>query len=114
VRSEVTRYPDALLKVIEHISEVNRFLIGWALGATLQSPERRLAYMLAVLSRRTSRIAGSRQASITQEQIGGLGFGSRQRVARLLQSLEQRGLVETSYGSVFVPSWEGLNAFALA
>lgn len=112
VRAAVDVSPEALLAVIEHIGETTRFLVAWTLGATLLAPEKRLAFLLlAAIGRETLSSAGEHEASLTQEQIGHLGFGSRQRVGRLLQALEAEGLVETRYGAILVPSRERLNAY---
>jgi hypothetical protein len=109
VRAEVTKYPEALVRVIEHIIDTNRFLLTWVLNERVHSPEKRLAFMLMALLRTT--LERREQAVITQEEIGRLGFGSRQRVARLLRSLELQGLIEMRYGGVKVASWETLKAF---
>ena len=109
VRTEIMKYPEALAKVIEHIIEANRFLLAWVLNERVHSPEKRLAFMLLALLRST--LERREQAVITQEEIGRLGFGSRQRVARLLRSLELQGLIEMRYGGVKVASWETLRTF---
>lgn len=113
-RAEILNNEAALLSAIEHIGDSNRFLVSWTLGASLQKPEKRLAHMLAVLARTIDPVAPlGAEMPITQDQIGQLGFGSRQRVGRLLTSLARRGLIETSYGTISIPVWQKLNAFAL-
>ena len=112
VCSAVSGSPDALLKVIDHIGETVRLLIAWTLGATVHSPEKRMGHLLLILSGAVGpSMKPAKHTAITQEQIGHIGFGSRQRVARLLRELEAKGLIEMRYGAVSVPSCERLSAF---
>ena len=112
VYSAISKHPEALLKLIELIGERLHLLVRWTLYATLHSPEQRLGHLLLIVSgAQSSTSSPCREAAMTQEQIGQIGFGSRQRVARLLRNLEAKGLVQMSYGSVSVPSWERLNRF---
>lgn len=111
VRKAVENNPRALMEVIRLIGDTTRTLIGWALASTLFTPEKRVAYALMA-------IVGSQKANeaatpmrITQEQIGQMGLGTRQRVSRILKALADRGLVELSYGSIGVVSAERLASF---
>jgi CRP-like cAMP-binding protein len=112
VRAAVSAHPEALLQVIEHAGAIQRALMAWVMNVSLQSPEKRIAFLLLQTSQgswMTPETGGV--AAITQEQIGNLGLGSRQRVGRLLRNLEQLRLIEIRYGAVYVPSWEKLNAY---
>jgi CRP-like cAMP-binding protein len=108
----VAENPDALLQVIEFLSENVAVSAAWILSATIFSAEQRLAYLLLVLSARFSAAADPQSTAITQEQLGMLGLGTRQRVSRLLRSLASRGLVEMRDGRLIIPSRERLEAFA--
>jgi CRP-like cAMP-binding protein len=107
----VAKNPDALLQVIEYLSENVAVSAAWILSATIFSAEQRLAYLLLVLSARF-RAADSESPAITQEQLGMLGLGTRQRVSRLLRSLASRGLVEICDGRIVIPSRGRLEEFA--
>jgi CRP-like cAMP-binding protein len=107
----VAKHPDALLQVIEFLSENVAVSAAWILSATIFSAEQRLAYLLLVLSTRFS-ASDSESTIITQEQLGMLGLGTRQRVSRLLRSLARRGLVEMHDGRIVIPSRERLEEFA--
>ena len=52
------------------------------------------------------------RVSITQEEIADFGFGSRQYVSGLLQTLSQMGLIERAYGKSRARSLERLKEFA--
>lgn len=113
VRAAICDCPMALLQVIEYMGAVQRALMAWALNVSLQSPQKRLAYFLLMTSQggwlRPQLGGGS--TPYTQEQLGNLGLGSRQRVGRLLRELEELDLVEVKYGGVSVSSWEKLKAY---
>ncbi len=111
VRKAVESDPLALMAVIRLIGDTTRLLIGWALASTLFTPEKRVAYALLAIvgSQRANEAAAPMR--ITQEQIGQMGLGTRQRVSRILKALADKGLVELSYGSVSVASVERLAAF---
>ena len=109
VRQTVSEHPQALMTVIGLIGDTTRLLIGWALASTLFSPQQRLAYML--LSMGGSRNAEGEAMRITQEQIGQMGLGTRQRVSRILHELAGLGLVSVDYGRVSIPSPDRLSDF---
>ncbi len=97
--------PRALLEVIEHIAELTRFLTGWMLSFAAFGPEKRLVYLLLLASSRGCDIMHEgRLAPVTQTHISHFGFGSRQRVSRLLRGLADKGLIEMKYGGVAIPS----------
>lgn len=111
VRKAVENDPRALKAVIGLIGDTTRLLIGWALASTLFTPEKRVAYaLLAIVGGQKANEAAA-PMRITQEHIGQMGLGTRQRVSRILKALADKGLVELSYGSVGVASVERLAAF---
>ena len=113
VRQAVCASPEALLDVVRLLGESQRALMGWYFALTLVSDERRLARLLFHLKDRDDPVgndAGS--VKITQEEIGHLGLGSRQHIARQLKKLEERGLIETSYGRILIRSVVGLRDLA--
>jgi len=115
VRDLAAANPGVQGRVIERIGERMRELIGWTLAAGLSDPERRLAYLLAVISRGLPGPAGGpAELSLTHDRLAAMGLGSRQRVARLLTRLAARGLVELRYGRVLVRSRKRLEAFGAA
>lgn len=103
--------PEALLHVIDLLSENVAVFTAWILSTTIFTAEQRLAYVLLVLSTRF-RAAGASEASITREQLGMLGLGTRQRVSRLLNGLVRRGLVRVRDGKISILSGEKLAEFS--
>lgn len=103
--------PAALRQIVDFLSENVTTFTAWILSATIFSAERRLAYVLLVLSAR-NRESATREAVVTREQLGMLGLGTRQRVSRLLNGLAERGLVELREGRVLIPSREKLDGYA--
>lgn len=111
VRALAQAHPQVYPAVMAHVGQRLRELISWSLAASLVHPERRLALLLAIACR--SGVAdGPHRLGLTQDRIAASGFGARQRVARLLAGLVRRGLIETVYGGVIVPSRAALEAFA--
>ena len=112
VRMTVANNPDALREVIEQVGDWTRFLTGWMLSFAAYGPEKRLVYLLLLASSDACGITQEgRPAALTQTHISQFGFGSRQKVSRLLRSLAEKGLVETRYGGVAIPSRARLHAY---
>jgi CRP-like cAMP-binding protein len=104
--------PQALLEVIELIGEWTRLLTGWALSFAAYAPEKRLVYLLLLASSDAVAVAREgRPAPVTQTHISQFGFGSRQRVSRLLRGLAEKGLIEMKYGGLMIPSRARLEAY---
>ncbi|MBI2770805.1 MAG: Crp/Fnr family transcriptional regulator [Burkholderiales bacterium] len=72
----------------------------------IRSPEQRVALYLSRLFWQ-----GLRKLNLSQEELGNLVGLSRQTVNRVLQKLEQEGLVTLEFGRVGILSDEGLVAF---
>ena len=105
VQKVIANNADALREVIEHVGEWTRFLTGWMLSFAAYGPEKRLVYLLLLASSDACSIAREGQpAAVTQTHISQFGFGSRQKVSRLLRGLADRGLIEMKYGGVVIPS----------
>jgi CRP-like cAMP-binding protein len=101
----VSDNPEALRQVIEHVGEWTRFLTGWMLSFSAFGAEKRLAYLLLLASSSACGIAREGQpTALTQTHISQFGFGSRQKVGRLLRSLADKDLVSMRYGAVVIPS----------
>lgn len=110
VRAAVGASPEALLDVVRLLGESQRALMGWYFALTLASDERRLARLLFHLRERDGAVDGdAATVKITQEEIGHLGLGSRQHIARQLKKLEEKGLIETSYGQISIRTVSGLH-----
>ncbi|MDE2364127.1 MAG: Crp/Fnr family transcriptional regulator [Hyphomicrobiales bacterium] len=109
VRAAVGKNPDALLDVIELIGLRTRALVAWNLASNLASDEQRLARLILHFAPRTD--DRSTQAEVTQEHLGQFGFGSRQRVSRLMKNLEARGLIEVRYRRITIGSVDKLRDF---
>lgn len=104
--------PAALLEVIDMVGEWTRLLTGWALSFAAYGPEKRLVYLLLLASSDAVALAKEGFAApVTQTHISQFGFGSRQRVSRLLRSLADKGLIEMTYGGVKIPSRARLEAY---
>ena len=109
VRAAVSASPEALLDVVRLLGESQRALMSWHFAVTLVPDERRLARLLFHL--RDPDVSAESDAAIvkiTQEEIGHLGLGSRQHIARQLKKLEEKGLIEASYGQIAIRSVVGL------
>jgi CRP-like cAMP-binding protein len=112
VQKMVSNNADALREVIEQVGEWTRFLTGWMLSFAAFGPEKRLVYLLLLASSDACSIAQEgRPAAVTQTHISQFGFGSRQKVSRLLRSLADKGLIEMKYGGVVIPSRARLERF---
>ncbi|MCI4678858.1 Crp/Fnr family transcriptional regulator [Rhodoblastus acidophilus] len=112
VNKAVANNPEALLEVIEHVGEWTRFLTGWMLSFAAYGPEKRLVYLLLLASSDACAITQEGQeTAVTQTHISQFGFGSRQKVSRLLRGLADKGLIEMRYGAVIIPSRARLHAY---
>ncbi len=112
VKKIIANNPDALLAVIEQIGGWTRFLVGLVLSFAAFGPEKRLAYLLLLASSEACAITQEGQpTAVTQTHISQFGFGSRQKVSRLLRGLAEKGLVEMRYGVVVIPSRARLQAY---
>lgn len=112
VNKAVANNPDALREVIEHVGEWTRFLTGWMLSFAAYGPEKRLVYLLLLASSDACAITQEGlPTAVTQTHISQFGFGSRQKVSRLLRSLADKGLIEMRYGGVIIPSRARLQAY---
>jgi len=112
VQRLVGRNASALLAVVDMVGEWTRLLTGWALSFAAYGPEKRLVYLLLLASSDAVALAKEGQAApVTQTHISQFGFGSRQRVSRLLRSLADKGLIEMKYGGVMIPSRARLEAY---
>ena len=104
--------PETLREVIEQVGGWTRFLTGSILSFAAYGPEKRLAYLLLLASTESFSITREGQATaLTQTHISQFGFGSRQKVSRLLRGLADKGLIEMRYGGVIIPSRARLQAF---
>ena len=105
VQKAVCNNPEALRQVIEHVGEWTRFLTGWMLSFAAYGAEQRIVYLLLLASSHACAIAKEGEpAAVTQTHISQFGFGSRQKVSRLLRGLSDKGLIEMKYGGVVIPS----------
>jgi CRP/FNR family transcriptional regulator, cyclic AMP receptor protein len=112
VRKVVANNPDALREVIEQVGDWTRFLTGWMLSFAAYGPEKRLVYLLLLASSDACAITQEGQpTAVTQTHISQFGFGSRQKVSRLLRGLADKGLIEMRYGGVIIPSRARLEAY---
>jgi CRP-like cAMP-binding protein len=112
VLKAVENNPAALREVIEHVGEWTRFLTGWMLSFAAYGPEKRLVYLLLLASSNACAITREGQATaVTQTHLSQFGFGSRQKVSRLLRGLAGKGLISTRYGGVVIPSRAKLEAY---
>lgn len=108
----VASNPAALLAVIQSVGEWTRLLTGWVLSYSAYGPEKRLIYMLLLASSGdVGPTQAGQRAALTQANISQFGFGSRQKVSRLLHGLARQGLIRVGYGAVTIPSRARLQAF---
>lgn len=112
VQKVVSENPEAMRQVIEEIGVLTRFLTGCVLSFAAYGPEKRIVYLLLLASSdAVSLTAEGRPTAVTQTHISQFGFGSRQRVSRLLRGLADKGLIEMKYGGVVIPSRARLVAY---
>jgi CRP/FNR family transcriptional regulator, cyclic AMP receptor protein len=112
VKKAVANNPDALREVIEQVGDWTRFLTGWMLSFAAYGPEKRLVYLLLLASSDACAITREgHPTALTQTHISQFGFGSRQKVSRLLRALAEKGLVEMRYGVLTISSRARLQAY---
>ena len=112
VKKAVANNANALREVIEQVGDWTRFLTGWMLSFAAYGPEKRLVYLLLLASSDACGITQEgHPAALTQTHMSQFGFGSRQKVSRLLRGLAEKGLVEMRYGMVAIPSRASLQAY---
>lgn len=113
VLSLADAYPLICRRVIDELSLGVRAITSLMLSTGAENGERALARaILAAASLVTPPQEGPVRLAITKEDVGRLGFGSRQRVSRLLQSLTAAGVTRARYGVIEVPSLLRLEAYA--
>jgi CRP-like cAMP-binding protein len=112
VRKVVGGNEEAMRQVIEEIGMITRFLTGCVLSYVAYGPEKRIAYLLLLASSAACALTEEgRPVAVTQTHISQFGFGSRQKVSRLLRGLAEKGLIEVRYGGVSIPSRSRLQKF---
>jgi CRP-like cAMP-binding protein len=77
----------------------------------LLGPDARVARSLAAIFNPVLYPEQATQIQLSQEEVGYLPGGTRQRVNRALQVLEKAGLVEVEYGRIRVLDLDGLRSF---
>lgn len=100
----------ALAAALNLVATNMRLLIGWMHVTSLGAPERRMAYLLLALA--PSGQTTAEPIRISHEEIGQMGFGSRQFVGRVLRSMEQQGLIALEYREVGILDHKRLLDFA--
>lgn len=90
----------ALMAALNLVGMNMRLLIGWIHATTLSAPERRIAYLLLALMPVGKN--ADQVIRISREEIGQMGFGSRQFVSRTLQSLAANGVIDLKYGQIHI------------
>lgn len=112
VRDIAREHPEIYRGVIEEIGAILRGLMTLILTTGADDEEQALARaVLAGCRAANPATDGPVRIEMTQEQIGRVGFGSRQRVARLLRALEKAGVLTARYGQIIVPSQKALEAY---
>ncbi len=113
VQSALSTNAAALFDILTEFGAAACDLISMQLAVYLTSDEQRLCNIILCLSKSlASKSPGSLRANVTQSQIAELGFGTRQRVSKLLKNLEARGLVELQRRSVSIVSPVRMRDFA--
>lgn len=104
VRDLAEVHPTVYPRVIDEISRALRGLMTLVLATSGEVDERSLGQVILGVCRAFGEgEARGLTLDMTQEQIGRLGFGSRQRVAQMLKKLEDAGVVVSRYGRLVVP-----------
>lgn len=112
VRDLAIAHPEIYRRVIEEIGAMLRGLMTLVMTTGADDEEQALARAVLAGCRAASPLSdGPVTIEMTQEQVGRIGFGSRQRVARLLRSLEKAGVLTARYGQIVVPSQKRLEAY---
>jgi len=110
IRAIAQRHPQIYLKALKTVAGRLNGMISWYLASRLLDPEKQLAYLLAGLypAGQTDQYT----LTLSLEQIAAMGFGTRQRVARILARLENRGLLQRGFKSVSIFSRRDLVRFS--
>lgn len=112
VRELARAHPEVDRRVIEELGAILRGLMTLIMTTGADDEEHALARAVLAGCRAANPSSdGPVTIEMTQEQIGRVGFGSRQRVARLLRSLEKAGVLTARYGQIVVPSQKRLEVF---
>lgn len=112
VRQIISPHPEVLIKILEQVAVSMRTLVSLSLGPRLFTAEKRLAHVLLIAARYAHNDAqDNQQVTMTQEQIGILGLGTRQRVSRLLHAIAQKEIISLEYGRIIIPSRTRLEQF---
>lgn len=103
------QFPCVYRAAIQEIGDRTRAFMSHALDANaLDVRHALIRFILATCRARACEGDGPVHIDMTREQIGRMGFGSRQRASRLLHALESEGAIEVRYGRVTVPSLKRL------
>ena len=100
IRASAQRYPQIYREALKTVSARLNAMMSWFLASRLLDPEKQLAYLLAGLYPVGQ--PDPFQLTLSLEQIAAMGFGTRQRVSRILARLEKRGLLTRGFKSVLI------------
>ncbi len=109
VRKTVQGNAVALMAALQVTGRATRLLIGWIHVSMLNDAERRMAYLL-LANCPTNSTSGT--LTVSREELGEMGFGSRQFVSRVLAKLEAQGIVRCGYKHVEITDIAILAQFA--
>lgn len=110
VRMLAQRHPQIYLEALKTIAGRLNGMMSWYLASRLLDAEKQLAYLLAGLYP-----IGQQDPfllALSLEQIAAMGFGTRQRVSRILTKLEERGLIKRGFKSISILSRRELVQFS--
>ena len=112
VRALVEAHPRAYHHLIQEIGGHLREFISWTLeSAALDQTQKLARIILDCCPLQDGASARAAQIDLTQEQLGRLGMGSRQRAGRYLRVLEEKALIVRRYGKIQISDMQGLKEF---
>jgi len=112
VTSLCERFPQIYPLLIQQIGRRMRLLMEWTGQSVLVGPVQRMAKLLHILVREQQVATHTVTLNVTQARLASLARCSRQTANKLLNTLEQEGLIVPGYGKFEIPDLERLAAFA--
>jgi CRP-like cAMP-binding protein len=109
VRKTAQAYPHIYARMIEEIGVRFRNVIEWLEQSTILDTECRIAKLLQLAARQSSRNVA--RVEVSQEQLARLARCSRQTVNAALKSLEAEGLIVVGYRRIDTVSNRAIDAF---
>lgn len=98
--------------MLKEIDARMRLLMEWTSQSPLLPAPQRMARLITLLARDRRQPEERALIEVTQDQLASIAGCSRQSVRKVLQTLQDRGLVRMAYGRCEIPRLGALAAFS--